>query len=574
MVVEWDVAVPMDDGTVLRADIFRPAKPGNYPALVTYGPYAKGLPFQDGYPTAWERMVSEHPDVAAGSSNTYQVWEVADPEKWVPHGYACVRFDSRGSGRSQGCLDTFSPREIQDFHDCIEWCATLPWSNGKIGLLGISYYAKNQWLVAATQPPHLSAMCVWEGSSDWYREFARHGGILCTFATNWYDMQVKTVQYGRGEAGGRSPLTGRLICGDETLPESTLALNRADLGGDLLRHRLADDYSRARTTDFSKITVPLLSAGNWGGQGLHLRGNVEGFLKAASPLKWLEMHGLEHWTHFYTDYGVDLQRRFFDHFLKDEDNGWDRQPPLQLQIRHVDGTFTQRYEESWPLPRTQWTKLHLDAAHAALGTDVPAAASTSFDALGDGVTFATAPLEQDTEITGPMAARVFVESTTEDADLFLVVRAFSPDQEEVVFQGAIDPHTPLSQGWLRASQRKLDSKLSLPYRPFHPHDEAEPLTAGQVYQLDIEIWPTCIVLPQGFTLALTVQGRDYEYPKATSDRLSNFKNELRGSGPFLHDDPDDRPPAVYGGRTTLHTGGDHASYVLLPVIPAEPHAGH
>ena len=105
MQIDWDVPIAMDDGLVLRADVFRPPHAGRRPVLLSYGPYAKGLAFQDGYPSAWQRMVAEHPDVAYGSSNLHQSWEVVDPEKWVPHGYACVRVDSRGAGRSPGIID-------------------------------------------------------------------------------------------------------------------------------------------------------------------------------------------------------------------------------------------------------------------------------------------------------------------------------------------------------------------------------------------------------------------------------------------------------------------------------------
>ena len=201
MCIEWDVPIEMDDGLVLQADVFRPITAGRYPVILSYGPYAKGLAFQDGYPSAWQRMVAEHPDVAYGSSNKYQSWEVVDPEKWVPDGYVCVRVDSRGAGRSPGRIDPFSPRETKDFYNCIEWAGVQPWSNGKVGLNGISYYGINQWHVASLQPPHLAAMCIWEGAADWYRDMTHHGGILCTFWANWYDMQVKTVQYGLGERG-------------------------------------------------------------------------------------------------------------------------------------------------------------------------------------------------------------------------------------------------------------------------------------------------------------------------------------------------------------------------------------
>ncbi len=568
MRIDWDVPVAMDDGVVLRADVFRPVTDGRYPVILSYGPYAKGLAFQEGYPSAWQRMVAEHPDVACGSSNLYQSWEIVDPEKWVPHGYACVRVDSRGAGRSPGFIDHFSPRETKDFYNCIEWAGVQPWSSGKVGLNGISYYGMNQWHVATLQPPHLAAMCIWEGSADWYRDMTHHGGILSTFFANWYDMQVKTVQYGLGERGPRSRATGELVCGDETLSDAELAKNRADFGDDILAHPLDDRYHRDRSPVWEKITTPFLSAANWGGQGLHPRGNFEGYVRAAAGEKWLEAHGIEHWTHFYTDYGRLLQKRFFDYYLKGEKNGWDRQPKVQLQVRHVD-RFVERHENEWPIARTQWTKFHLEPAGPALTRDpAKAAGSVTFDALGDGVTFLSPPLDKDTEITGPLAARLFISSSTADADFFLVFRVFTPDLREVTFMGAIDPHTPIAQGWLRASHRKLDTGLSTDYRPYHTHDRKQPLTPGEIVQLDVEIWPTSIVVPAGHRIALTVRGKDYEWQKSTGAKLSNFKNELLGCGPFLHNDPRDRPKEIFGCETTLHFGPQQAGYLLLPVIPA------
>ncbi|HZA02710.1 MAG TPA: CocE/NonD family hydrolase, partial [Hyphomicrobiaceae bacterium] len=514
-----------------------------------------------------KRMVEKHPSVTAGSSNKYQSWEVCDPEKWVPDGYVCVRVDSRGCGCSPGYIDPFSLRETQDFYNCIEWAAAQPWSNGKVGLNGISYYAINQWHVASLQPPHLAAMCIWEGAADWYRDMTHHGGILCTFWANWYDMQVKTVQHRVGERGRRSRVTGELVCGPETISEEALEKNRCDLGNEILAHPLDDDYHKNRSPIWSKITVPFLSAGNWGGQGLHLRGNIEGFVRAASPQKWLELHGLEHWTHFYTDYGRLMQKRFFDYFLKGIDNGWAKERRVRLQIRHIGG-FVERIENEWPIARTRWTKLYLNPADQSLSwTPITVEQQITYEAIGDGVTFISPPLEHETEITGPSAAKLFISSSTADADIFVMLRVFSPEGKEIVFQGAIDPHTPISQGWLRASQRKLDGALSIPYRPYHSHDERQPLRVGEAVELDVEIWPTSIVVPAGHRLALTVRGKDYEYGEASGGRLANFKNELRGCGPFLHDDARDRPPELFAGKTTLHVGPDRPSSLLLPIIP-------
>jgi uncharacterized protein len=565
--VQWDVPVAMDDGVVVRADIFLPLAEGRYPVILTYGPYAKGLSFQDGNPGAWEHLTKNNPEVLEGSSNNYQSWELVDPEKWVPDGYAVVRIDSRGTGRSPGFVDPWSPRETQDLYECIEWCGAQPWSSGKVGLNGISYYAMNAWQVATLEPPHLTAICAWEGACDYYREATHHGGIVSDFLINWFPRAVHRSQHGCGERGMRSRVTGELACGPDTLPEDELAAKRIDIEQWILEHRFDDDAHRGRGADVTKVKVPLLSAANWGGQGLHTRGNFEGFVNAASTQKWLEAHGGAHWESFYTNYGMKLQKRFFGHFLKGEDTGWDRQPRVLLQVRHVD-RFVERPENEWPLARTQWTRFYLDPSDCSLRTRKPEASmQLSYDTTGDGIMFLSPPMPDQMEITGPAAARIVLSSTTTDADVFLVLRVFTPDGREVTFQGSNDPRTPIGLGWLRASHRKLDAQRSLPYRPFHPHDEVQPLTPGQPVPLDIEIWPTSIVVPKGYRLGLSVRGKDYHYPGEPL-KIPGFKYSLTGVGPFLHHHPKDRPVEVFGAANTLHFDAAEQPYVLLPVIPA------
>ena len=563
MKIDWDVPIRMDDGLVLRADVYRPDE-GRHPAILSYGPYGKGLAFQEGYKSAWEIMARENPDALAGSSNRYQNWEVVDPEKWVPEGYACVRVDSRGAGRSPGYLCHNNARETRDIYECIEWSAAQFWCTGRVGMNGISYYASNQWRAAALKPPHLAAICVWEGWNDAYRESARHGGIICSFRKNWQDMQVKTVQHGVGERGKKNPNTGELVCGPETLSEEELVRNREDMWQAFLSREMDEPYYRERSAELAKVTVPLLTAANWGGQGLHTRGNFEGFVRSASTQKWLEVHGGSHWAPFYTDYGRKLQLAFFEHFLKDARNGWERRPRVQLNVRHPGERYELRMEEEWPLARTQWTRYYLDPQGLRLARQAPGGGRPlTYEPMGDGVTFSMVA-ERDIEITGPSALKLFVSSATADADLFIVLRIFDPAGKEVLFQGALDPKTPVGQGWLRASHRKLDRELALPYRPYHTHDEKQPLKPGEVVELDIEIWPTCIVVPEGYRIALSIRGRDYEHDEPAAS-LSNMKHPMRGCGPFTHDDESDRPPHIFSGKVTLHF--ERQPYLLLPLIP-------
>lgn len=566
LLVDRDVSIPMDDGISLKCDVFRPKDGQPAPVIMTSGPYAKGAPYSVQFAPQWQWFIETHPDMLPGSSREFMNWETVDPEMWVPMGYVCIRVDSRGAGRSPGLLDIWSPREIKDYHDAIEWAAVQPWSTGKVGLNGISYYAITQWLVAATQPLHLTCIIPWEGASNLYREFARHGGIHSnSFVETWFPRQVLSVQHGNPKSI-LDPWLNDRVSGPTMLNEEQLRQNRADPVQDVLQRPLEDEWYRARSPDFSKITLPFLSAASLGGHALHARGNFEAFTQAASTQKWLETHGGRHEELFYLEHGRALQQRFLDYFLKGVENGWDKEPPVLLSLRRPFTTDVElRKEQSWPLTATKWTNTYLDSSDLQLSWNpVPTSSNTSFKALEEAVTFRTTPLEHEMEVTGPLALKLYASSTTSDLDLFVTVQAFSPDGREVDFQGTVDPHTPLSQGWLRASHRKLDPHKTLPYRPYHSHDELQPLTPGEIYELDIEVWPMSVVLPAGFHWAIQIGGKDFERPLPPD--VPNEAWVSRGSGPWLHTHEQDRPKSIFGGTTTLYTGGEWESRLYLPII--------
>ncbi len=568
MRITWHQPIKMDDGLVLRADVFRPIEEGRYPVILTYGIYGKGVAYQEGYHHQWNKMVADYPEILKMSTNKYQNWEVTDPECWIPHGYVCVRVDSRGAGWSPGFMQPNSPREIDDLYQCIEWAGMQEWSNGKVGMLGISYYARNQWRIAGRKPPHLTAIIPWEGGNDTYRDSGYHGGILSQFTEQWSKIQVMNVQYGRGANARKHPVTGESTAGPITLSEEELAQNRVNPFEELKAHPLDDQWHRDRSADLSKVTLPLLTCANWGGQGIHPRGNFNGFLESDSEQKWLEAHGDSHWSLFSSTYGLDLQKRFFDHFLKGVNNGWEKTPRVMLNVRHPGPKFIHRYENEWPLARTRWTKFYLDLENKALVEEpVAAQARLEYKGMGEGVTFWMPPMVEETEITGPMAAKLFVSSSTQDADLFLIVRVFDPEGKELTFMGSTDPHTPIANGWLRASHRALAPEKSSFWRPYHPHDRVDSLTPGEAYECDVEIVASCIVVPAGWRVAFTVRGKDYEYTGPLSDFGRAFHYSTKGTGGMTHNDLDDRPPAVFDNKVTLHAGGGRDPYLLLPIIP-------
>ncbi|MHB9849057.1 CocE/NonD family hydrolase [Streptomyces krungchingensis] len=555
MRIGWDVEIPMADGISLRADVYLPESEDQVPVIMTMGPYGKGRRFQDDpYASRWQTLIEEHPEILEHSPCTYLTYETVDPQLWTADGYAVVRVDSRGSGASPGHLEIFSEQESLDYYEVIEWAGVQPWSTGKVGLCGISYYAINQWRVAALQPPHLAAICPWEGALDSYRDMTRHGGILSNiFYELWYPTQVLSNQHGLGTNGPAHAWTGKPGTGPHTLTEQELGERRTDLLPMFREHPLDDDWHQARTPDLSKVTVPVLSAANWFGQGLHNRGNFEGFTAVASAHKWLEVHPGRHEEWFYLPQSVVLQQRFFDRFLKGEDNAFHDRPPVQMHLPDPDGQLHERSADQWPPAETTWTELHLHPTGALSEHPAPAGA-VAFSPDGKGVTFTTAPLEHDTDLIGPLAAVLQVSTTAADADLFLTLRAFRPDGSEVTVTGSVAPAQPLSSGWLRLSQRKLDAQRSLPWRPWHPHDEVLPVEPGEVYQVDVEIWPTGMHLPAGHRLALTVGGSDFTRPPQPGIEVSLF----------FHTDPADRPAEHFAGTTTLHFGPGRTNCLLTP----------
>jgi len=546
ILIERDVAVPMRDGARLMADVFRPEIGGRVPAILNLGPYQKDK--------LWVA-----PETLEEKPNPLMNWETINPLWWVPRGYAAVRVDGRGSGKSPGQCEPWSLAEAVDFYDAIEWVAAQPWCNGKVGLLGISYYAINQWFVANLQPPSLKAIIPWEGFADLYRDALFHGGILSVFMTNWFTAHLMHHKLGRAS---------------QQLPNAW-KVNTLDFW---LSNSLDSGAFVGAQAHWDEISVPFYSVGNWTGFGLHLRGNTEAFMRSPSKHKKLRIQTGSHVHPFYREEARQDQIRFLDYWLKGIDNGVVDEPRVKLAIRHGADTFEWRHEHEWPLARTQWTKFYFDLApppgapenSAVLVRENPKAAASrsytasSFGSMGStsasssqvmggggikpgmGIALETPPLEEDLEITGPLAASFWVSSSSEDMDLFLTLRNFDAAGNEVMETGQQGSPVPVAKGWLRVSHRELDPDLSLPYRPYHRHTRRLYLKPGEIVKVDVEIWPTSMVFKKGHRIRLDVQPRDGV-----------------GSQGYMHYHAD-----YNTGTNTVYAGGEYESYLLLPVIPA------
>lgn len=525
MIIERDVAVPMRDGVKIYVDITRPEGKEKVPALIAWSAYGKHRPFQYSY-------FYKEGGVKREWYSSYTNFEAPDPLYWVPRGYAIINVDPRGTWQSEGDAIYWGHEEAQDGHDLVEWIAPQDWCNGKVGLAGVSYLAIMQWLIAATQPPHLAAINPWEGLSDMYREFAYHGGIPETFFT---PIWQKSVSY------------------SSTRVEDIPAMMKA--------HPLFDDYWATKIADFSKIEVPAFVVASWSDQGLHLRGTLEAFNQIASKEKWLVIHGRKKWENFHQPDSVEKQRAFFDCFLKGVDNEVRRWPKVQLEVRDRYYIGKSRSESEWPLARTKYKKLFLDARSATLKTaPVKAVSEARYDAPGDESRCPSAyrneraefdyVFRETTELTGYMKLRLWVEAIgADDMDLFIAIQKFDRQGRYVPFAGfsALEDG-PVALGWLRASHRELDEKRSTLYQPWLRHRHQLKLCPGVPVPVEIEIWPSGTRFAAGERLKLVVQGSDiYKYARWIV--LARH------------------PKTINAGTHVIRTGGKYDSHLLVPIVP-------
>jgi predicted acyl esterase len=472
-------------------------------------------------------------------------FETPDPGLWTAHGYAVLRADEVGTGQSPGVLDTMSRSTSDAFAEVIEWASERSWCNGKVGLVGISYFAGSQWRVAARRPKGLAAMIPTDGMADYYRDRCRHGGILTGFLEWWFNRQVRSNQYGLPGKASRQwgPDT---IEGD--LSEDELARNLCDQTVDNGQHFFRDDpYYASREYNLEDIVTPVLSIGNWGSFMIHLRGNYEGFRLASSEKKFLRMIVGRHDLPFYDDEHVEVQKSFLDAFLKGDDRGgWTdgSRPPVDLILRKgnigynnpkAEKAYQRRFEREWPLARTKYTKFYL-TPDQCLAQHPPEVrhARVSYPALGNInnpqlVQFKSEPFEADTEVTGYIVAHLNVSVTAlpgptvpHDIELFLTLRHFSADSNEIYYTGITGEPVPLCKGWQRVSLRKVNREHHrhrewLPHRDYFSSDTL-PVIPGEIYPVDIEIWATNVIAEKGDSIVLEISSGD-----------------TQGSGLFGHD---------------------------------------
>lgn len=516
IIIEKDVKVPMRDGVKILVNIFRPDDNSPHPVIICFHPYGKDiLPKKGtfGYsPTKGYRVLRQPGEIKMSCLTS---WEAPDPAFWVQNGYVVINGDTRGYGKSEGTRSVFSGQEARDYYDLIEWAGKQPWSNGKIGLNGVSYLAISQYKVAALQPPHLAAICPWEGLSNLYRDLARPGGIREDgFLPIWSNMTESNI---------REQQRNRI---------------------------LEDEWYKSFCADLTKITVPALICGSFSDQSLHTQGSFRVFDQISSKHRWLYTHRDGKWCAYYSPEALAFQLKFFDYFLKDKENDLLSTPPVRLEVREDRTTISEvSYHSRWPLSSTKWQQLYLNASSSSLEINLPADNPTVAFDNEVGTSSFSWKIQRDLKVVGPMKLKLFIEvEGCNDVNLFVAIRKFK-DGSHVSFEGSYGfGFDCVTKGWLKASLRHLEaSDLKKPWEPEHTFDREEPLKPKEIVALEISLLPSATLFLKGEELRLDIQGHPI------------FKRSLLCSQASTYE-------SSQAGKCIIHSGKKYDSHLLIPIV--------
>jgi predicted acyl esterase len=532
-----EVKIKVHDGVDIAVALYMPEGDGPFPVLLAASPYRY--------------------DNNALPPSPQFLWRETGPiDFYVKQGYVYANMDVRGCGKSGGEFRFLDRAEQRDLYDVVEWLGRQPWSNGRVGGLGQSYFCMLQWWMGIQKPPSLKCLGAFDGLNDPYRASAYQGGILGDFFGSYWWNQNRIIN--RHPANGDNPR------------EQPFDLNLA-----IQRHPTYDEFWRERCAAerLHEIEVPLYSIGIWGKVDLHTRGNIEGFRKAGGPKK-LRMNGPINAFAANREFNsAEMHEKlllpFYDHYLKGRDTDYPKRPAVEYFVRGADAYRT---APSWPPPGAKYVTWFLSPEKsnslASLNdgslSRENARGSTSYSYPNPGwmmgvvglgpqmqpdparrvLTWTTPPLEHDLEIAGPVKLTLYVSSTRTDADFFVKLSEQLPQSAGDRAKDLNPASFWITKGWLRASHRALDAQKSTEMEPFHTHSDPQPIEPGKVYRLDISLEPIAHRFKMGSRVRLEIVNGD----SAVTDVLwTHYYN----------------PDKI--GTDTVHHSPEHPSALVLPV---------
>jgi predicted acyl esterase len=534
VLVERDIRIPMRDGTILSGDLFRPASGGKFPVVLGAHPY--------------NCEIQTAPLRPIGYGNLRGYIEAGDPEFLVRRGYVQVVINVRGTGKSQGQFQMMGPLEVQDVCDAIQWLAAQPWSDGNVGMFGVSYFAWLQIQVAALNPPHLKAIFAPWGATDFYRDVFYHGGILAHgflrhWSLNWDNPRSASwYREKHGDKQYRKAIEAALRDEDiVAVADLRQVLENPDKGKnpavvDVILNSLDGEYYSERNVDYSDARTPAFLGACWGMYGLHLPGAFRTWKHWKGPKKMAISPPL------YLDRPVFQYQyeslRWFDHWLKGIDNGVMDEPPVRL---FIPGTGEWKTANDWPLPETRWTPFYFHAG--ALLSEHELWPNEGHDSFEDStfvhgeLTYWTPTLVENTELIGPVPLHLYASSS--DAEMFVFAT--------LLHMNAAGEVQELTRGWLRGSQRALRAD-SEDWEPIPAHTQREPLEPGKIYDLRFSMVSTARLFLAGERIGVRIKGADNE--RADNRVQAVARGCLWRQSPW---------------RMTVYHDPSHPSQVLFPI---------
>ncbi len=535
-----EVKIRVHDGVEIAVALYMPEGQGPFPVLLGASPYR----FDNNTLPASPQFL----------------WRETGPiDFYLKEGYVYANMDVRGCGKSGGEFRLLDRNEQKDLYDVIEWLGHQPWSNGKVGGIGQSYFCMLQWWMAIQKPPSLACIAAFDGLNDPYRASVYQGGILGDFFGSYWWNQNRIIN--QHPANGQHPR--EQIC---------------DLNLLLQRHPTYDDFWRERCAAerLHEIEVPLYSVGVWGKVDLHTRGNIDGFRRAKGPKKLKMIGPINAFVANREFASAEMHKQtllpFYDYYLKGKQTDYPSRPAVEYFVRGADAVRT---AEAWPPPgirNTAWflsgqksgsvTSLN-DGSLSREGPSDETKVSYSYPnpgwmmgVVGFGpnsqpdparrvLTFTTAPLERELEIAGPIKLTIYASSTCNDMDFFVKLSEQMPQSGEDRAKDLNPAYYWITKGWLRASHRALDPDKSTEMEPYHSHTNPAPIEPGKIYRFDISIEPMAHRFRKGNRIRLEVVNGD----SAVTDMLWTHY--------YI--------PSKIGTDTIYHSN-EHPSQLILPVM--------
>jgi len=536
IIVERSRTVRMNDKITIDVDIFRPDAEGRFPALLTMAAFNKGVQSERLWPAATRsRRIRGTPDAAI---------EAGPTDFFVRRGYVHIIGSVRGTGKSGGTYNYLSPREVHDVYEVIEWAAKQPWCNGKVGMIGLGYFAAHHTTVAVLKPPHLKAIFPVGGFMDNYREFWWPGGVLQKGFARWLismvnldvHTQESALKLELGEQGFREAIKHALEDKDlSAAPEIVEALKNPDLLTnaaylDIVLHPTDGPYWRDRDVDYGKLEVPIYMGG-----AAHRPGPFNHWHELKCPKKMIFL------PPSYTDrpyYQLSWEQlRWFDYWLKDIDTGIMSETAVKMFVR---GSNEWIMAEDFPMPGTRFIPFSLHENHTLCDMEPwPETVSASYDDVPGNrghLKYFSPPMVENMEVAGPIVLNLYASCRGTDMNFFVSLWEVDPEGKE----------TRLTQGWLKGSHRELDKKKSKPWFPYHTHTNPQPLVPGRIYDFSIALNPTAVLFRAGYRFMLKISSSDDE-----PENLFQVGHEH-----LLSQTPN---------TITIYQSAEYPSHLLLPV---------